>query len=82
MKTMLVDDQYATIGTINLDLRSFHLNYENAVYISNGNCIEDIKKDFDEMLENCKKIKDPKRRKISFFTKVWWAILKCLSPMF
>lgn len=82
MKTMLVDDSYATIGTINLDLRSFHLNYENAVYISNGNCIEDIKNDFDEMFENCKKIKDPKKRKISFFTRVWWAILKCLSPMF
>ena len=82
MKTMLVDDVYATIGTINLDLRSFHLNYENSIFTNRGNCIGDIKKDFEEMFINCKKIKDPSKRKIGFFTKVWWAILKCLSPMF
>jgi cardiolipin synthase len=82
MKTVLVDDAFASIGTINLDLRSFHLNYENAVLIYDGNCLEDIKKDFDEMLLKCKRVKDLTKKKISIFRRIWWAILKCLSPMF
>ena len=82
MKTVLVDEKFASIGTINFDLRSFHLNYENAIFVYNGNCIPDIKNDFDEMLSKCKKLKDPSKRKVSLGRKIIWGILKCLSPFF
>lgn len=82
MKTMLVDDKYATVGTINLDLRSFHLNYENAIFLNGSNAIEEIKFDFQEMLKKCKKAKDPKKIKVTFFKKLYWALLKCFAPMF
>ena len=82
MKTMLVDDKFATVGTINLDLRSFHLNYEDSVFIYNGNCIKDIKEDFSEMISKSEKMKHPSEIKISIWKRIRWAILKCLSPMF
>lgn len=82
MKTMLVDDVYATVGSINLDLRSFHLNYEDAVFLNRTNCIKDIKKDFEEMLSVSRKDISSKKKKISRFRKFFWAILKCVAPMF
>ena len=82
MKTVLVDDTYASIGTINLDLRSFYLNYENAVFLFDSNCVKDIREDFDEMLEKSIALEDHCKKKVSIWKKMWWAILKCFSPMF
>ncbi|MEM7609137.1 MAG: cardiolipin synthase [Myxococcota bacterium] len=42
-KTMLIDDQVATIGTANFDNRSFRLNFEVTAAISEPSFIEDVK---------------------------------------
>ena len=34
-KSMLCDDEYAVVGTINFDYRSLYLHFENAVYFAN-----------------------------------------------
>lgn len=42
-KTYVSDDQYAIIGTINLDYRSLVHHFENGVWIYNCNCVADLK---------------------------------------
>lgn len=49
-KSYLVDDQYAMIGTINLDYRSLVHHFENGVWMYNCESIRDLKNDLDETL--------------------------------
>ncbi len=50
-KTVLSDDQYAIVGTINLDYRSLVHHYENAVWIYGADVLRDIWVDFDDTFE-------------------------------
>ena len=81
-KTFLADDKFATVGTINLDLRSMFLHYENNILLFNNECIKDIKLDFEDMFKNSKLYNKDQILKIGIFKKIWWALLKCFSAMF
>ena len=41
-KTLTVDGEVSLIGSTNLDLRSFHLNYENNIVFSDNKLTADI----------------------------------------
>ncbi|MGT2910696.1 cardiolipin synthase [Streptococcus cameli] len=50
-KVVLVDDKKASVGTVNLDFRSFYLNFECGLYIYNHKpVLEAIAKDFDDSI--------------------------------
>lgn len=55
-KTFLSDDTVATVGTTNLDYRSLYLHFECGVRLTNTSSIQNIKNDFLETLEKCKRI--------------------------
>ena len=44
-KSILADDRFAVIGTVNFDYRSLCLNFENAVYFSDCSVADELKKD-------------------------------------
>ena len=46
-KQMVIDDDFAILGTINMDFRSFYLHQENAVWMYGVPAIADMKADFD-----------------------------------
>lgn len=50
-KTYIVDDEYALLGTINLDYRSLVHHFENGVWIYKCDCIEDVKKDVLDVID-------------------------------
>ncbi len=50
-KLMLADDEVATVGTVNLDYRSFLFHYEDGVLMYKTKAVEGIKKDFEETFE-------------------------------
>ncbi len=52
-KVYLADDEYAMVGTINLDYRSLVHNFENGVWMYRCRCLSDIKQDFNDTLEKC-----------------------------
>ena len=79
-KTFLVDDLYATVGTVNLDYRSFYLHFECGVLIYNDKCIKDIKNDIEQTL-NKSKIINKKDTKIDFIRAFKRAILKLFAPL-
>jgi cardiolipin synthase len=47
-KSILCDDEYAVVGTINFDYRSLYLHFENAVYFSGCSAVSDLKRDCEE----------------------------------
>ena len=55
-KTFISDDKTATVGTMNLDFRSLYLHYECGVWIYKSKSVEDVKKDFLDILPLCKEI--------------------------
>ena len=79
-KCYLADDEYAMVGTINLDYRSLVHHFENGVWMYRCGCLKDIKEDFAETLEKCIRIDE---------TKIRWtlpqrflrAVLKIFAPM-
>ena len=44
-KTFVVDDEYATVGTVNLDYRSLYLHFECATLLYRTSGLEELKKD-------------------------------------
>ena len=68
-KTFICDDQYATVGTVNLDFRSLYLHFECGAWMYRTPVIEDIKR---VLLEDCKK---------SFARELFRAIMALIAPM-
>ena len=57
-KSYLTDDEYAMIGTINLDYRSLVHHFENGVWLYRASCIKDLKADMEATLAKCIRITD------------------------
>ena len=56
-KVIIVDGDMATIGTANMDLRSFHLNFEVNLFLTGTESIDDLVTHFDEDLKECRRIR-------------------------
>ena len=80
-KVFLVDGEYATVGTVNLDFRSLYLHFENGVFMYRPDCLEAITRDFEETfrvselmtLEKCR-TKHPAVRLVR-------ALLRLVAPL-
>jgi cardiolipin synthase A/B len=56
-KVIIVDGDMATIGTANMDLRSFHLNFEVNLFLTGTSSINDLVTHFEEDLKECKRVR-------------------------
>ena len=45
-KNFVVDDCWATVGTVNMDYRSMFLHFEDGVWLCGAPCVLDVKEDF------------------------------------
>ena len=80
-KTFVVDDEYATIGTINLDYRSLYLHFECGVWLYACSTILRVKKDFTSTLKECREIKLKNLGKLTWFNTLKRQILKAFAPL-
>jgi cardiolipin synthase len=55
-KTMVVDDMFATIGTSNMDYRSFDINFEINALIYDRETAVDLNRQFDLDLKDCTQV--------------------------
>lgn len=55
-KVIIVDGNLATIGTANMDMRSFHLNFEVNVFLFGTSSIRDLVAHYEEDMEESEKI--------------------------
>ena len=80
-KNVVVDDQFATVGTVNLDFRSLFLHFENGVWMCNTPCIQDIKADFLDALKRSKKVSVRQSRKLNLFIQFYRSVLRLFAPL-
>jgi len=55
-KTLVVDSQVSSVGSANMDIRSFKLNFEVNAFIYNRKTSQELERDFFNDLAQCKEI--------------------------
>ncbi|MFD2550636.1 cardiolipin synthase [Bizionia sediminis] len=79
-KTMVVDDVFCTIGTANLDFRSFNINFEINALIYNKDTSKQLKALFLEDITNSQEIDIQAWQQRSKFTKIKESYCRLWSP--
>jgi len=79
-KSYLVDDDYAMIGTINLDYRSLVHHFENGVWMYKCRAIESLKADMEDTFEKCIEVTHD-RMKTSLLQRFICAAVRVFAPM-
>ena len=79
MKTMLADDKLGFVGTINFDFRSLVHHFECGALLYNTECLQDIKADFLDMLNDCDKV--PSDFELSKSARRLLSLIKLISPL-
>ena len=80
-KTIISDDDHAITGSINMDYRSFHLHFENGVWMCNTPVLAMIKQDFCDMFAVSEQIKIDEWQNRPWTIKPIQALLRILSPL-
>jgi len=80
-KVFVSDDKKAVVGTINLDYRSLYHHYECATYLSEVECINDIKEDYLNTLLSCQEISLESISKQKASSKIVGSLLRLIAPM-
>lgn len=80
-KAIVSDDDYAVTGTVNFDFRSFHLLFENSIFMFRTDAVYQLKSDYLKMLEESIEITDQFFTKRSFIKKFTDALLKFFAPL-
>ncbi len=80
-KVFLSDDCVATVGSVNMDYRSFVFHFECGVWICNKQTALDIKQHFREVLAVSKEIKLEEWKKRPIFTRIKQGFLRIFGPL-
>lgn len=81
-KTFVADDEVATVGTINLDYRSFYLHFECGVWMARTQAVCDIRADFLSTLALCEPISaDSRQMNAGWVLRLVSAVLRLFSPL-
>lgn len=80
-KTFVVDDDYAVVGTINLDYRSLYLHFECAAWMYQTDSVAAVKEDFFKTQQLSQEITLEECRKVSFARKLGRSVLRVFAPL-
>ncbi|MDG5789133.1 cardiolipin synthase [Evansella sp. AB-P1] len=80
-KLIIVDHEIASIGTANMDMRSFHLNFEANAFLYQTRSVEKLVSDFIYDMEHSTIIRRDVFKKRSFTHKIIESTSRLLSPL-
>lgn len=80
-KTIVVDGKISSVGTANMDVRSFRLNFEVNAFIYDSNVSETLEQKFEEDINDCIEITKIDYDKRSILIKFKESISRLLSPV-
>lgn len=81
-KNLVVDDECAVCGSINLDYRSFYFHYECATVFYGGDPVSEIKRDMIGTEKLCEEIRLGKWKRRPVYRKLLARLLRFCSPLF
>jgi len=79
-KIFVCDDKVSTVGTVNMDFRSFYHHFECGMFMQDNSSIKDVKKDILDTIEKCHKV-TKKEATPNVFKSFWQAILRLIAPL-
>jgi cardiolipin synthase len=80
-KSMIIDNTISILGTANMDIRSFDLNFEVNAILYDGELTKQMKDQFYEDLKNADQINKNEWEKRSIFTQLLESIARLFSPI-
>ncbi len=80
-KLIIVDDVFASVGTANMDIRSFDDNFEINALIYDEKLCNDLKSSFLEDLANCNEADIELHRERNFKIKIFESFARIFSPL-
>lgn len=80
-KTVVVDQKYGLVGTINLDYRSLFLHYECGVWMYQSQAVGQLYEDYCAMLPKCEEITIEECRSRPFYTRIRHSVLRVFAPL-
>jgi len=80
-KILMADDEVASIGTANMDMRSFHLNFEITAFLYLEESIERLAVDFQDDLKNSRQIKYTEFLKRPMYLRIFESLSRLLAPL-
>lgn len=80
-KSYVCDDEFAVVGTINMDYRSLYLHFECGTFMYKTKSIMDLKNDSIETISKSKEVKLD-QCKYGFLGKLLDSVLRVFAPLF
>ena len=80
-KTFVVDDDYAVVGTINMDYRSLYLHFECAVWMYQTPSVAQVRDDFFKTQQISQEITLEECRSLSFPRRLGRSVLRVFAPL-
>ncbi len=80
-KVVLTDSQTAIVGSINMDFRSYFLDFEDGVFMYNIDAINDIEKDFKETFSCSRLITLTDCAEVPWWKMAIRAVLRLIAPL-
>ena len=77
----MVDDYFATVGTVNLDYRSMFLHFENGVLLYGTPAVGDIRRDFLETQEKSIPVTARDCRRVPALRRFVRSLLRLFAPL-
>ncbi|NCC77666.1 MAG: cardiolipin synthase, partial [Clostridia bacterium] len=81
-KTILSDDDLCVTGTINMDYRSFHLQFEDGVLICGAPVLADIKQDLLAIFAISEPVTLSQLKHVRLPERLLQAFLRLFAPLF
>lgn len=80
-KCFVVDDEYASVGTINMDFRSLYLHFECGIFMYKTECVKLVKEDALETFAVSRQILLNECENKNFFFQLFLSVLRLFSPL-
>jgi len=80
-KTFVVDDEFAVVGTINLDYRSLYLHFECGVWLFKTKSVLEIKEDYLQTLAVSQLITLEECHHVKWYKKLARSLLRLFAPL-
>ncbi len=80
-KVFVSDNRIATVGSYNLDYRSFYLNYEVGSLLIDCPAINDIREDYIDTISQCQEMSMADYKALPLITKISGRVLRLIGPL-
>lgn len=79
-KMFVSDDKVATVGTVNMDYRSFYFHFECGAWICANNAVLEVRDHIKELFEQSKEITTEDIKNRTFYQRLKQTILRLFAP--